>query len=487
MRARETGYVFAAALVSRVAVVLWADRLFFPTGDGSYYETLARRIAHGDGYTWLWPDGAVTYAAHYPVGYPALLAAVYAVFGPSLGGAMLLNALVGALGAAAMHRLALPAMSPRHALAAGLVVALHPALVPYTAALMTEGVTAALLVAAAACASAARTSERPGYFRVAAGVVMGVATLVRPQCLVLAPVLGVLSVGRRQESVRRLAGAAVVLGLAVACCLPWTARNCLRMERCALVSVNGGWNLLIGVETETGTWAEITVPPACRNVFGEAAKDLCFERAARAAIVDRPGAWLERVPAKLAQTFDSIGASPSYMHASNPAAFDDRARLLHVGLETAVTRLLLLLALVASARLPGPRSRARWAVAGVGLVFVFLVHGWVAYVALAVALGLRGVRESLDGPLLPAFTGALIAATGATHAVFFGAGRYGLVVLPFVAALAAGLGKASRSELPRAASVPTVAPSTPRKRSPAEGAQAPRREESPSSTECDAG
>jgi 4-amino-4-deoxy-L-arabinose transferase-like glycosyltransferase len=487
MRARETWGVFAAALAARVAVVAWAGVRFPPTGDGAYYDTLARRIAHGDGYTWLWPDGAVTYAAHYPVGYPAILGVFYALFGASLVVAMLVNALVGAAGAAAMHRLALRAMPPRHALAAGLVVALHPALVPYTAAVMTEGVTAALLVVAAACASAARGTVRPWGFRVGAGVVLGVATLVRPQCLVLAPVLGALSVGAREGEGsglrRRAVGALAVLGIALACCLPWTARNCVRMERCALVSVNGGWNLLIGVETETGSWAEIAVPPACREVWSEAAKDQCFERAARESIARHPGAWLAMAPAKLARTFDYIGASPWYMHASNPEAFDERAKMFHGGLETAVTRLLLALALLAAARLPGARRRARWAVGGVGVVFAVVVHAWVAYAALAVVVALRGVRENLEGPVLAPWTAALIVATGATHAVFFGAGRYGLVVLPFVAALGASLG----NELPREASMPTVAPSTPRKRSPAEGAQAPRREESPSSTECDAG
>ena len=56
-------------------VVAWASgRVSRPSEDGHYYDVLARRLASGDGYTWLWPDGAVTYAAHYPVGYPALLA-----------------------------------------------------------------------------------------------------------------------------------------------------------------------------------------------------------------------------------------------------------------------------------------------------------------------------------------------------------------------------------------------------------------------------
>jgi 4-amino-4-deoxy-L-arabinose transferase-like glycosyltransferase len=470
MRARETWAVLAAALVARLGVVLWAHTRFPAAGDGFYYDTVARRIAHGEGYTWLWPDGAVTYAAHYPVGYPAFLGAAYAVFGASAGVAMVANALVGSVGSAAMHRLALRAMPPRNALAAGLLVALHPALVPYTAALMTEGVTAALLILAAACASAARGSGRARLFRVAAGVVLGAATLVRPQCLALAPILGALSVDGPSEGAlalrKRLASAGVVLGIAVACCLPWTVRNCVRMQRCALVSVNGGWNLLIGAQTREGGWTEVSVPPACRNVWSEAAKDLCFEHAARDVIATDPIGWMARAPAKLAQTFDYIGASPWYMHLSNAEAFDEHAKVLHASIETLVTRLLLATALFAVGRVAGPRRRVRIVAACVGAAFALSVHAWVAYLALAGIVALRGWRAQLEGALLAPWTATLLAATAATHVVFFGAGRYGLVVLPFVAALAASLG----SELPTSGNVPTVRESTPSKRSPAIGA-----------------
>ena len=54
------------------------------------------------------------------------------------------------------------------------------------------------------------------------------------------------------------------------------------MKHCALVSVNGGWNLLIGADAEsTGAWSPIKVPEACREVFDEAQKDVCFGREAR--------------------------------------------------------------------------------------------------------------------------------------------------------------------------------------------------------------
>jgi 4-amino-4-deoxy-L-arabinose transferase-like glycosyltransferase len=430
----RTWAIAGVGLAARLAVALWAAPRFPAAGDGFYYDTLARRLASGSGYTWLWPDGAVTHAAHYPVGYPALLAVGYALFGARPLVAMVLNALVGAAGVLAMHRLARAAALGWRADAAALVLALHPALLPYTPALMTEGVTAALLVVAAALASSARTGGRPWVWWIATGAAIGVATLVRPQCLLLAPVLGVLA-ARPPAGLRALRPAAVVTAVALAVCAPWTARNCVKMHRCALVSVNGGWNLLIGEQSTTGGWSEVDVPASCREVWDEAAKDACFERAARAQILEHPFAWLAKAPAKLASTFDYIGAAPWYMHLSNARAFDDRDKVVHGAIETFVTRLLLLGALVASARLGGPRRRTRSAVAIVGAACALTLHAWIGYVALAVALGLLGARALGRAPLLVPWTLAVIALTAATHAVFFGAGRYGLVVLPFVSAL----------------------------------------------------
>jgi hypothetical protein len=230
--------------------------------------------------------------------------------------------------------------------------------------------------------------------------------------------------------------AVAVTVLALAVVAPWTARNCARMHRCALVSVNGGWNLLIGVHTTTGGWAAVDVPGACRTVWDEAGKDTCFEAAARREIAAAPLAFVERVPGKLAATLDYFGAAPWYLHASNAQAFDDAAKWRLGALETVVSRLLLLAALVAAGRLAGPRLLARKWLALAGAAAGVTQHGWIAYVLLALVLALLGSRVLARAPLVLSSTLAAIAATVAVHAVFFGAGRYGLVVVPFVAALA---------------------------------------------------
>ena len=65
---------------------------------------------------------------------------------------------LGAAGAYAAYRLADWGHSRWRPLAAGLAVALHPALVPYTAGCMTEGITASLLLLGAAAASRAKST-----------------------------------------------------------------------------------------------------------------------------------------------------------------------------------------------------------------------------------------------------------------------------------------------------------------------------------------
>lgn len=436
--------VLAVALIARLAVVAWASGRIPPTADGSYYHVVASRIAQGLGYTWLWPDGAVTYAAHYPVGYPGILGIAYAIFGAKPGVAMIVNALVGTAAAAAAFDLVERASPDRRRLAtsAGLAVALHPALVPYTAAMMTEGVAAALVIVAVALAGRATeaTGTRALRWSVGAGLVMGLATLVRPQCVVMAPVLGWLAVRSAASPAKprrpRLMSAVVVTIAALLVCAPWTARNCARMDRCALVSVNGGWNLAIGTQTTTGGWHELKVPDECKEVFAEAAKDACFGAAAKREIAAHPVAWLARVPAKLRQTFDYFGAAPWYLHSANPEAFPYGAKIALGSLETLVARLLLAAALVATMRVPGPRALARRVVCGIGLVACVLVPGTVGYLACALAIVLLGLRALERLPIVVPATASFVLATATTHAAFFGAGRYGLVIVPLVTALA---------------------------------------------------
>ncbi|MBX3182103.1 MAG: hypothetical protein KIT72_10395 [Polyangiaceae bacterium] len=414
---------FGVALLVRAVVVLLSAERFPAAADGAFYQVVAERIAQGDGYTWLWPDGAVTYAAHYPIGYPALLGAVYAVFGAAPWVAMTVAALLGALSALAASRL-VGSLGRRAALAAGLGVALHPSLVLYTPALMTEGVVGSGVLLLGWLTLARGRAGRWGWLL--AGLGLGVLCLFRPQVILLAPALAWLATPARRagggaparaistekltdepshayqtekltdpsralrteprisdprgdnstveltESVARarlggslrwLARAAAITLVALLVTSPWTARNCAKMDRCVWVSANGGWNLLIGTGPgATGAWVpveEVGFPDECREVWGEAEKDACFSRAGRRYLQRDFLRWLALIPKKLSYTFDYGDASGWYLSQSNPEAFGERARTVAFVAELVGLRLTALVLFVGLVRLALRQAQGR--------------------------------------------------------------------------------------------------------------------------------
>lgn len=440
-------YLSLLAFFARVLVSLWAWDKVPPTADGAFYHVVAQRIAQGDGYTWLWPDGVVTYAAHYPVGYPALMGAVYFLLGPVPGFVMILNAGLGSVAVFAVHGLCVEILrcGEQHAhlragaLIATTMVALSPTLIAYTPALMTEGAVGALLIVAARLALEVRRPEIVASRRwisiVAIVFCVGFATLLRPQSIVFAPIVGFLaSAGKRLQA---FSWAAVVTVGSLLVVVPWTLRNCDKMERCVFVSANGGWNLLIGTFPEgEGAWVALEgerVPKECREVFQEAAKDKCFGDAGLSRIRESPFSWLKLSPQKLRATFDYGAAATEYLSASG--AISERGRLWLSALELVSQRLFYLLGLL------GLWSRA--SALGNGMRNVLGVIGVIGFSGLSVALGGFSALVLFQfGPQIRTSVGgrfgmASMWSTALIHAVFFGAGRYSLPILFAVAPFAA--------------------------------------------------
>lgn len=445
----------ALSLCLRLGVVAWAWGRVPPTADGKFYHVVAQRIAAGEGYTWLWSDGAVTFAAHYPVGYPALMALPYRVFGAQPGVVMVINAFLGALTVVASHHLCVDAVRGKYspttvrigAGAAGLLLAFSPTLLAYTPALMTEGAVAAFLVFSSIQALRSRrdNSARGGLFsRVLLVVFLGAAVLLRPQSILFAPVLGYLSV---RGKLRKRVVAAVLVSLGcLSIVAPWTLRNCDKMDRCVFVSANGGWNLLIGTFREgKGAWVPIDgarVPQECRNVFQEAAKDECFGRAGRRRILEDPWRWIALVPAKLRATLDFTAAGADHLFESG-ALSGERKRWLSYP-EFFFQRLGFLLVLYGAAarasRVPGSIPKALplalFAIGAVGFLGMGAIWGWGGFLAL-----MSVARRDLESVGVGVAVFAVLA-TIVVHAVFFGAGRYALPLIPLSAPLTAvGIGE----------------------------------------------
>lgn len=438
---REAAWLFSLALGLRLVVAAFAHGRFPPSDDGTFYHAVAIRIAHGAGYTWAWPDGVVTYAAHYPVGYPALLGAAYALVGASPLTALLVNALLGALLVVGVHACALRFGSLRRARLAALAVALHPTLILYTAAVMTEAAAASVLVLLASFALFLRDTGRGWPWRLVLGALGATLVLIRPQLLPMLPLLGAVAVnvpaaaaGWRAFALRSR-GAAEVLLVALACCAPWTLRNCAKMDGCVFVSANGGWNLLIGTLPEgRGSFAPIagpTVPVACREVYGEAGKDRCFGQAGAERIRSAPGAWLALAPQKLGQLFNHGAVASSYLQTSNPSLVSDSTRVAISTLETLYSRLLLLGACLGLLRAAtGWSGRAFSLLAG-----AFTLTPWGAVAQLGVLGSLLAERPGPGRRPFVSLAASLLGMCVVTHIVFFGAPRYALIWLPWLALL----------------------------------------------------
>jgi hypothetical protein len=210
-----------------------------PAYDARTYFELATRLA---------VDGAYHHrgepTAFWPVGYPAMLAALFSVTGVHVGSAWALNLAVGLGCIASLYGIALRlGLSHKVALLCASLCALNPVYISYTTLVVTES--AFLLLLLLAVFVGLRPQMSVGRL-LASGALLGCAALVRPVALALPLVLGICG-GERRPSVRqavaRVGWLALGLALVVA---PWCMRNARALGVLAPVSTNGGMNLYIG-------------------------------------------------------------------------------------------------------------------------------------------------------------------------------------------------------------------------------------------------
>ncbi|MGZ3455229.1 MAG: glycosyltransferase family 39 protein [Polyangiales bacterium] len=442
--------IACVALVARLAVIVHA--LTEPVWDGFYYDFGARRIAEGHGYSEdlviAAADGTERVAwhawAHYPVGYSGFLAGWYKIFGhgPMIG--PFANALTGALLALVAHRIALHAFeSERRALIAGLLVALDPGLVLYSGALMTEPLAALLILSSILLA-------RKGT--ALSGISLGLATLVRPNAILVAPILAFL----RGKRLFTWFGRAVLVGVfTLATVAPWTYRNCKVMDACAFVSTNAGWNLVIGSAPGATGKFEFLVghnpegEDQCAE-GGQVAQDRCWYAYGVKIIRRDFKRWLGLIPAKLHYTMDLEWFPINYLREARPDRVSARAHIVVGKGLTAIHHVLVVAAAMAAIGWSRKRTMIVQGALFLGLAALATKCIDLAYPTvwpLGVAACVLPFLPLPGSPRRNAIELAVawvILTTLLTHAIFFGEDRYHLVATPAFAILAAGLGRRSR-------------------------------------------
>nr|MBK7064007.1 hypothetical protein [Deltaproteobacteria bacterium] len=199
-----TAALFALSLAARLAFGLLVR--VPPAWDGVLYERGARGLARGLGYSCFLfgpsADPSVP-TAFYPVGYPAFLGPLPPLRRLSAdrrGERRAPRAITVALS----HRLALRCGPALAAHGAALLFALAPGPVVFSVTPMSETLWGALLLATALVLARASSPPRVPSL-LAAGALLAAAVYVRPQALVLVPLLPALLPGTLPQRLRRAA------------------------------------------------------------------------------------------------------------------------------------------------------------------------------------------------------------------------------------------------------------------------------------------
>lgn len=215
-----------------------------PFSDGEAYDAFARTLVqHG---TFGWTAGEPT--SFWPPGTTFLHAALFAIFGIRYEPIVAMNIALSLGIVWVTARLAARFWGQKAAVLSALILAVWPTLVMYPTILASELPFLFLTLLALDIWS----QSRRGFTSrgLMAGLVLGLAALVRPQALLLPLVYaaGLLLTTRGSpraliDQLRCIAVAGVVMALVIA---PWTWRNFQLYGEPVLISSNGGVTLWIG-------------------------------------------------------------------------------------------------------------------------------------------------------------------------------------------------------------------------------------------------
>ncbi len=276
-----------------------------PASDFRFYFEAAARLAAGQGYTS--PDGG-GFTAWWPIGYPAFLAAVFAIFGASVMAAKLANLVLWGTTAAAAYLLGLRVGGRGVAVGAGLLVAVFPEFVFFSNLVASENLATVLLVWSVLLLVWMEDSQGSRDVALAAGsgLLMGLGAVARPTLVMLPAVIAMAMLLRRRDK-RGLLAIGVFLATAVLAVTPWLVRNAVRMGS-PVMSTSAGVTAYIsnnaGAAGGYGNGKEEPLPArAASSPAREVWMNAEYSRRAVTWVAAHPVQWLTLTPAKFAGLF----------------------------------------------------------------------------------------------------------------------------------------------------------------------------------------
>ncbi len=245
---RALWIVLALGLLVRVA---WALAVpVVPESDVMAYDAFARTLANHGVFGWTKEEPFAFWAP----GTSTIYGLVYALAGFSFANVIVVNLFASAVMIVCTARVATRFFDARVGVASAAVLAAWPTLIMFTTLLASEVLYLALAMAAFDLWTVRR--DRVLVRGLGAGLLLGVATLVRPMALLLPFVFAaslLVAGGWQRDELARQARLVVLAFVALGSVLaPWVWRNYQLYGGLVLVSTNGGTILWMGNSPDPG-------------------------------------------------------------------------------------------------------------------------------------------------------------------------------------------------------------------------------------------
>ena len=254
---RRARALFIVALALTCAIHTWLlvaqpFAIGMVSRDSDEYWQIATNVADGKGFSY---DGVEPTRMRMP-GYPLLLAGIRTIAGPGVMAPLVIQSLLDVVTLLLLAGLAARVFGPVTGALTALLIALYLPLPVLACRIMSEAPYITVLTGSIVCWVNAIERRSLGGFA-ATGVLVGLASLIRPAGLamlvLLAPVVW-LQVGRGRRGLTR---GAMALAVGLAVMSPWVVRNWLVLEEPALASTGLNTGLWLGTHPYMRThWDE---------------------------------------------------------------------------------------------------------------------------------------------------------------------------------------------------------------------------------------
>jgi 4-amino-4-deoxy-L-arabinose transferase-like glycosyltransferase len=232
--------ILIVAAVARLTVVLVFFADYRPRDDAAQWQRAAQNFLNGRGL--IVSEDLKAYRTPLPGLY---IAAIYAIFGPSVRAVQIVNAVLGVFSVWLVYDLVRRSFGIIPALWSGLFVSLYPLLLFYTGRLLSETLVIMLLALTLWLVWLLRNS--PAIWFALVGVVLGLAALTRQTAFPIAVLIALSTPVIRQASgwLRRVSPALVMLIFVGLTLTPWIVRNYLVLGKFVPFTSQAGLSLWI--------------------------------------------------------------------------------------------------------------------------------------------------------------------------------------------------------------------------------------------------